>query len=164
MSVALGILASWVASALFIGAYYHHVPSPAGLPVFKSWAASLAVPLLSLIIGIGLAARHRFFDSRMDGSAPDKGDPLDIILRYNQNTMEQLVIFAGAAALALALMPETAARLLPGMSLWFGVMRLAFYLGYKKSPTLRAFGFAGTFHPTLLLFFAALGSLIASHG
>ncbi len=162
-SVVKGILVSWIASALFIGLYYFYVPSPTRLPVFTTWAASLSVPLLSFIIGIGLAARHRHLVDYIDGSKPEGGTPLDLILRYNQNTLEQLVIFAGASALALALMPVTAAKLLPGMSLWFGFMRLAFYQGYKRRPTLRAFGFAGTFHPSLILFFAALASLILRH-
>lgn len=163
ISVVKGIVASWVASALFIGLYYFYVPSPTSLPVFTTWAASLSVPLLSFIIGIGLAARHRHLVDHIDGSKPDSGTPLDLNLRYNQNTLEQLIIFAGAAALALALMPVTAAKLLPAMALWFGFMRAAFYRGYKKKPVLRAFGFAGTFHPSLILFFAALGSLILRH-
>jgi len=163
ISVVKGIVASWIASAAFIAAYYFYVPSPTSLPPFTTWAAALSVPLLSFIAGIGLAARHRHLVDHIDGSAPLKGSKLDLILRYNQNTLEQLIIFAGASALALALMPITAAKLLPGMALWFGLMRIAFYWGYKKRPVLRAFGFAGTFHPSLVLFFAALGSLIIRH-
>lgn len=163
LSVAKGIVASWVASAAFISAYYFYVPSPTSLPVFTTWAAAISVPLLSFISGIGLAAKHRHMVNHIDGSAPDSGAPLDLILRYNQNTLEQFIIFAGAAALALALIPMTAAKLLPGMAIWFGLMRIAFYWGYKKRPVLRAFGFAGTFHPSLILFLAALASLILRH-
>ena len=121
------------------------------------------MPTLSLIIGIGATGAARHFGDRIDGSKPDTGTPLDILLRYNQNTLEQVVMFAGTSAMALALMPETAAKILPAMSLWFGLMRIAFYVGYRRRPVLRAFGFAGTFHPTVVLFIASLGVLIIAH-
>jgi len=148
---------------LFIGAYYLYVPTPTGLPVFTVWAAAMSIPVLCLIIGVGLAAHHRHSVSNIDGSAPDASSRLALILRYNQNTLEQIIIFAGAAALGLALMPELTAKLLTGMSIWFGLMRLAFYQGYKRRPILRAFGFAGTFHPSFVLFLGSLGSLILRH-
>lgn len=161
--IALSILAAWIASVLFIGVYYVFVPTPMTIPPFTQWAAGMGVPVLSLIIGVGLAARHRFFVGHIDGTAPEAGSRLDLILRYNQNTLEQVVIFAGATALALALMPELGTRIVPALSLWFGFMRIAFYQGYKRRPALRAFGFAGTFHPSVVLFFAAFGSLFLRH-
>lgn len=162
-AVTKAILASWVASLLFIGAYYFYVPTPTGLPVFTVWAAAMMIPTLCLIIGVGLAARHRHRVSHIDGSAPDANSHLALILSYNQNTLEQIIIFGGTAALALALMPEMAAKLLTGMSIWFGLMRLAFYQGYKRRPVLRGFGFAGTFHPSLALFLGSFASLFLRH-
>ena len=37
------------------------------------------------------------------------------------------------------------------LGLGFAVARLAFWGGYHLSPPLRAFGFAATFYPTLLV-------------
>lgn len=162
-SVFKGIIAAWFAGAAFIGGLYFYTPQPSGLSPFTIWGASISIPILCLIIGIALAARHRHFVSHIDGSPPEAGSRLDIILRYNQNTQEQIIVFAGASALACALIPEIAMGLMPIMSLWFGIMRAAFYQGYKRRPVLRAFGFAGTFHPSVILFLGALIYLIARH-
>lgn len=71
------------------------------------------------------------------------------------NTLEQ-------AVLAVLLWPA-AAHILPsgpGIVLVLGAnfffARLVFWMGYSLAPPLRAFGFAATFYPTLVVALAAI--------
>ncbi len=151
---ALMVLA-WGLSAGFVAAGYW---SGAGGEVFAGrdamaaagFATSLAA--LTLIAGIGAAARLRFFGRNIDGSAPAPGSALDIMRRYVSNTTEQVVLFAIACQALAVVDASVAIRLLPVMGVWFVIARMMFYAGYRQAPLWRAVGFAATFHPTVLLF------------
>jgi len=119
-----------------------YLPAPALLP------GAFLAPGLVLALMIGRIASRRFFDDALiDGAEPAPGSPADIDQRVLRNTGEQLV-------LALAIWPFAALTLggavAIGLGLSFALMRLLFWIGYRWSPPLRAFGFAGTFYPTVL--------------
>ncbi len=134
-----GIALVWIGTALDI-------------PIFSFvWTLALAFlfPGLFLAAVIGRLAQRRFFDDAIIDGEPLTG-PAEIDQRVLTNTVEQLV-------LALALWPVIGYLLAndgPGIVLMLGIgfagARLAFWLGYHLSPPLRAFGFAGTFYPTLI--------------
>ncbi len=159
--VAFGIVTAWVVSIAF---YWFGFRVMESTSVFTTWTpqdlAVLAVLLasLALILGIGLAAATRHFVSNIDGSKPTSGSRLDLILRYVSNTTEQLLLFAIASAGMASF--TSAASLLPVAAVWFLIARLAFLIGYVKSPVARAFGFAATFHPTIVMTGFALWSAL----
>lgn len=153
--VLVGIALSWVLSGAFIGTGYQVCRDG---DFFSEWTASeaaifaVSTASISLIAGIGWAARTRLFVSNIDGSQPEAGSALDLTLRYVANTTEQLVLFTvGCQSLAI-IDQEIATALLPVMGIWFVVARIVFFAGYRISPNWRSIGFAATFHPTIALF------------
>lgn len=120
-------------------------------------AMALLPPGLVMMAMIGTLARRRFFDDLViDGQPFPPGSPGDIDQRVLVNTAEQ-------ALLAVLIWPFAALVLGPPVAIALGgafaVTRIAFWAGYHVAPPLRAFGFAGTFYPTVL---AALWSLAAA--
>ncbi len=159
LGVGWGILLAWALSgaAFWIGLQVLPVPDT----LQRALGLGLAGPALALAAGIGNAARQRQFVSNIDGSRPAEGSPLDITLRYVTNTLEQLALFATAAACLTLLAPDLARRILLTAGLWFTVARGLFWLGYQRHPLARATGFAATFHPTLALLAVALWQGVA---
>jgi len=123
------------------------------IPIFSfTWILTLAFlfPGLFLIVIIGRLAQRRFFDDAIIDGEPLTGAAA-IDQRVLQNTAEQLV-------LALAIWPFAGQWLAtegPGVVLMLGIgfaiARIAFWAGYHISPPLRAFGFAATFYPTIIV-------------
>ncbi|KIT18062.1 MAPEG family protein [Jannaschia aquimarina] len=124
-------------------------------------AVALALPALCLAAGVGWAARLRFGGDSIDGTAPASGSGLDLTLRYVRNTTEQTVLFALASGALYLSAPLVAAWVLTPLAFWFAAMRIAFWVGYRRAPHLRALGFAGTFHPTVGLLLLSLAMIAA---
>ena len=114
--------------------------------VFK-WMLLLAFPMLAAIVKI---AQVRFFDPDLiDGDLPAPTTPADIDNRYLRNTIEQTIV-AAVSVIALGVqLPHAQLGLIPLLCMSFVVTRLIFWAGYHLSPPLRAFGFGGTFYPTI---------------
>lgn len=114
---------------------------------------SLILPTLFLVASIGRLAKFRFFSpSDIDGSGLTKGSEQATVLQsLLQNTLEQLVIASGVYVAWCLTMPVSWLSVVPLCSLAFAIGRLCFYMGYKKGAPARAFGFALTFYPTILL-------------
>lgn len=151
--VGMGAGLLWAVGVLWLG---QQVPVPIGLiqPVLLG---ALFAPGLVLIALIGRLAQRRFMDdAAVDGAgfAPGSGGEID--QRVLQNTLEQI-------ALALCIWPLSGFVLGAGMplvlGLAFAIARIAFWVGYRISPPLRAFGFAATFYPTILVAVLSLYAL-----
>lgn len=114
---------------------------------------SMILPTMTLIVAIGRLARFRFFSpADIDGSGLTKGSAEATILQsLLQNTLEQLVIATGVYTAWCLVMPAAWLSAVPLSSLAFTVGRLGFFKGYHKGAPSRAFGFALTFYPTVLL-------------
>lgn len=113
------------------------------------------LPGATLLFGIAVIARRRFFDERIIEGGPPPGDPdeplpaLELDLRYLQNTLEQVALaFVGQMALA-TLLNESSLPILGALAILFVIGRITFRIGYAISPVARAFGFAATFYPTI---------------
>lgn len=108
---------------------------------------------LMLLLGVVVVANRRFFsDASIDGSAPEASSTADINCRYLQNTLEQAMLaLVGHMSLALVV-PIEAIHVIPVLVMLFVFARICFWIGYHISPQARAFGFAATFHPTILVF------------
>jgi len=110
----------------------------------------LLAPATMLLLGIGAVAAGRFIvHEAMDGSRAPSSRTLEINLRYNRNTLEQLML-AAIAWMSLALvLPQDRLAVIPTLAILFVVGRIAFWIGYLIAPWARAFGFALTFYPTV---------------
>ncbi len=120
------------------------------LPLNVALIAGLLPGGLFLLAVIGRLAQQRFFDDDIiDGEPFHVGSSADIDQRVLTNTVEQLV-------LAMVLWPFVGLVLggatILALGISFGVARIAFWIGYHKSPPLRAFGFAASFYPTIAAF------------
>lgn len=110
----------------------------------------LLVPGSTLLVGIGMVANRRFFSTdAMDGTRTPASTALEINLRYNQNTLEQIALVIIGWPLLALLLPLAQLGLIPVLAVLFGFGRFAFWVGYLIAPWARAFGFALTFYPTV---------------
>jgi hypothetical protein len=152
------VLAGIAAAILVMVLLWERVlPSPAVALPADDTASRLAfaarwllAPATMLLLGIGAVAAGRFFvPEAMDGSRAPTSRTLEISLRYNRNTLEQLIL-AAIAWMSLALvLPHDRLAIIPTLAILFVVGRVAFWIGYRIAPWARAFGFALTFYPTV---------------
>lgn len=145
--MAAGVI--WGVALIWVGT------TKVNIPIFSfTWMLALAFLFPGLVMAamIGRIAQRRFFDDAIiDGDPFTPHSAAEIDARVLQNTVEQIV-------LALALWP-VAGHLLavdgPGvvltLGIGFAIARLLFWVGYHISPPLRAFGFAATFYPTIMV-------------
>ncbi len=124
-----------------------------------TWDAGV---LVCLIIAIGNMARHRFFTPvDIDGSGLTSGtERAQVLQAMLQNTLEQTVIAVIAHLFWAAVMPFGAQAALPVAVLLFVIGRIFFAKGYVGGAGARAFGFALTFYPTVILTITAFVWLI----
>jgi hypothetical protein len=116
----------------------------------------LLLPGLALLAGVHVAARRGFIPDAIEGTRTPQSRSLEINLRYNTNTTEQLLLVAMAwPALAMTL-PVDQLVLIPAAATLFVVGRALFWIGYTIHPLARAFGMTLTALPTL----AAYGWLV----
>jgi hypothetical protein len=109
----------------------------------------LLVPGLTLLAGVVGAARRGFYADAIDGTRTPASRGLEINLRYNQNTIEQILLAVFAwVGLALELAPD-GLPIIPVMAILFAIGRATFWVGYLITPIGRAFGMVMTAAPTL---------------
>jgi uncharacterized MAPEG superfamily protein len=116
-------------------------------------ASWLVIPSLSLVVGILAVMYQRFTTDAIDPLAGTEQDnaTLEVLRRYLQNTVEQLVLY-GAAHLAFAAVVEPESmKLVPLLAVLFLFARIVFLLGYLRAPMWRTPGYALTFYPTLVV-------------
>lgn len=116
----------------------------------------LVVPGLALLVGIHGAARRGFFADAIEGTRTPQSRSLEINLRYNTNTTEQLLLVAMAWPALAVTLPVDQLVLIPAAATLFVVGRALFWIGYAIHPLARAFGMTLTVVPTL----AAYGWLV----
>lgn len=137
------IAAIWVLPVLWLGFSWGHWIEP--LPAIM--LAGLPGGIVMLTMVARLAAGRFFSPGNIDGEAFAPGSTEEITQRVLTNTTEQLI-------LAAAIWPAAGVLFGPGLpaalGISFGLTRIAFWLGYLKSPPLRAFGFAAGFYPTVV--------------
>lgn len=162
LRIAKGIaLALLAAILLFIAVYaatFHNSETVDLWSRLKIAALSSLVPTLTLFFCIAKLAKHKFFTpDDIHGSAQALSSKRAQILQsLLQNTLEQgglaLPVYVAVSVLApgrlLALVPATAAMFLVG--------RVLFFVGYARGVPSRAFGFALTFYPTVMLLLLAV--------
>ncbi len=116
-------------------------------------AVSLMAPAVSLFICIARLAKHRFFTPEdINGSALTEGTARARLLQaLLQNTLEQVALALSVYSACSFTLPGHLLGLIPAAAAMFVVGRVLFYIGYSGGAPSRAFGFAFTFYPTILL-------------
>ncbi len=156
----IGVAGAFVAALVVVVVYktaaliFAAVALPADDPAHRMAFAArwLLLPGLTLLAGVWAAARRGFYPDAIDGTRTPANHALEINLRYNMNTLEQVVLAAIAwSGLALAL-PLDRLVLIPAMAWLFAVGRVTFWIGYLIHPMGRAFGMVLTILPTIMAF------------
>ena len=144
-------VAAFGVAAVFAPRVWAIEPSLAFRLTLAAWSA--LGPALMLCVCIARLAKHRFFTpADINGSGLTHGtDKARLLQALLQNTLEQAclavpVFFTTAVVAPLLVLP-----LVPTAALLFVVGRIAFFAGYAEGAPSRAFGFALTFYPTVLL-------------
>jgi len=130
------------------------------MTLFPTIMTAFLAPGLVMMAMIGCLAQRRFFDDEIiDGEALSGAAEID--QRVLRNTGEQLVLALCIWPAAAVLLTGAGPGVIVCLGLGFVVARLAFWVGYHISPPLRAFGFAATFYPTVLVAIWGLSRLAA---
>ena len=156
--IAVGMAAGvvWAVAVLVGAAVFVELPVFALMPTIMT---AFLAPGLVMIAMVGRLAQRRFFDEAIVDGGPLAG-AAEIDRRVLVNTTEQLVLaMAVWPAAAVLLGPEGPGVILV-LGVAFAVARLAFWAGYHLAPPLRAFGFAATFYPTVLVAIWALWRVV----
>ena len=138
---------TWVfASQLFTFVKLPTDDIPHRLAFVTQW---LILPGLTLLAGVMGASRRGFCADAIEGTRTPASWSLEVNLRYNQNTIEQ-VLLAGIAWIGLAIsVPHPSLIAIPASAILFGVGRVTFWIGYALHPLARTFGMTLTALPTI---------------
>jgi len=109
----------------------------------------LLVPGLTLMAGVQVAGRRGFMPDAIEGTRTPASHSFEINLRYNLNTLEQVVLAAVAWTNLSLTLPHAQLVLIPAMAFLFGFGRITFWIGYLLHPLARGFGMVLTVLPTL---------------
>ena len=112
----------------------------------------LLLPALTLLVGIIAAGRRGFYRDAIDGMRTPANWGLELNLRYNQGTLEQLVLAAIAWSGLAVQLPLAQLYLIPMMGVLFVAGRITFLIGYAIYPIARAYGMTLTALPTILAY------------
>lgn len=144
---ALGLF--WGVALIWIGTVHVNIP------IFSFvWALALAFLFPGLVLAaiVGrIAHRGQFEGPSADGApvAPGKGAEIDARVLQDSIAQSVMALLIWPAAGLLLAVDGPGAVLCLGLG--FAIARICFWIGHHRSPTLRAFGFAATFYPTLLV-------------
>jgi len=126
---------------------------PGGIEI--SWRLEYALKCevfaaLCLLAGVALIANRRFFIADAIGGGPSPS--IEIDRRYIQNTLEQLVLAIVAHLALVTIVAPESIRAVAVLVMLFVIGRATFWIGYHRSGSARAFGFATTFYPTVAVY------------
>lgn len=146
---------AWGIVLLWGAARFAQVPVFALLPTIMT---AFLAPGLVMAAMVGRLAQRRFADDAIiDGQA--LGGAAEIDARVLCNTGEQVILALCIWPAAAVILGDVGPGVILGLGIGFAIARLAFWGGYHLSPPLRAFGFAATFYPTVLVGLWALWRL-----
>ncbi len=159
-----GMLAGllWALAVLWLGAVVVNLPVFTLMPTVLT---AFLAPGLVMLAMIGRLAQRRFFDEAIiDGNAYRPGSGAEIDQRVLSNTTEQLVLALCIWPAAAVILADDGPGVITVLGLNFALMRLLFWAGYHWAPPVRAFGFAASFYPTILVALWVLWRLIGFAG
>lgn len=121
----------------------------ARLAFWSGWALPV---LATLMLCVGLLARHRFRSAEDIDGGLGQGTPVARLYQaVLQNTLEQVVLWSVVTLIWAVRMPTPALGVLPVVAILFVAGRGLFITGYAGGAPRRALGFALTFYPSLVM-------------
>lgn len=122
--------------------------------------------VLWLALSVGWLARHRFFTpDDIDGGGLSQGTEKARILQATlQNTLEQTILAVLVHLLWAIMMPIAWMSVIPAAAILFLCGRVLFIRGYGGGAPCRAFGFALTFYPSVLMLVGIVVTAISQYG
>jgi hypothetical protein len=100
--------------------------------------------LFCFVAGVEAVAHERLQSDAFDPLAGHQSKRLQVNLRYLQNTLEQLIVFAvGLFGLAAYLTTGEAMRAVIATTVVWILSRFAFWIGYHRSAAMRGLGAPG---------------------
>ena len=152
----LTVIVAFVFSATYVARIWGVGSDLASRVALGSWA--LLSPASTLFVCIARLAKHRFFTPEdIHGSALTNGtDKAKLLQALLQNTLEQACLAMPIYIATSIVAPASLLPLVPAAAAMFLVGRLFFFVGYANGAPSRAYGFALTFYPTVLLLFSLL--------
>ena len=159
--ILLGMVAGllWSLAVLWVAGKFVTLPIFALIPTIMT--AFLAPGIVMLLMIARLAQRRFFDDVIIDGEPFAPGSGADIDQRVLRNTTEQLALGLCIWPAAAVILADKGPGVIVVLGLNFAFARVLFWLGYHLSPPLRAFGFAASFYPTVLVSLWTVWSLAA---
>ena len=116
-----------------------------------------AATLFCFVAGIEAVAHERLQGNAFDPLAGHQTKRLQVNLRYLQNTLEQLIVFAvGLFGMALYLADGSSMRIVPAVTVIWIANRYAFWIGYHRSAAMRGLGAPSMVIGLLMLLFLAV--------
>jgi hypothetical protein len=140
------IAASMAISAALWFALYHFLRPLAGVDsigarMLVALKCTVLATLFCFVAGIEAVAHERLQSDAFDPLAGHQSKRLAVNLRYLQNTLEQLVVFAvGLFGLAAYLTSSEAMRALPATTVVWVLKRFGVWIGYNPSAPQRGQG------------------------
>ncbi|HET7606641.1 MAG TPA: MAPEG family protein [Sphingomicrobium sp.] len=140
------IAASMAVSLLLWFALYRLLPPLEGMDdpgarMLMALKCLAVATLFTLVAGVEAVAHERLQSAAFDPLAGHETRRLRVNLRFLQNTLEQLVIFAvGLLGLAAYMTSGEAMRAVPATAIVWVLNRYAFWIGYHRSAAMRGLG------------------------
>lgn len=140
------IAVSTLLSAAVCYALYRLLPPLAGMEnlgarMLVALKCLAAATLFCFDAGVEAVAHERLQSAAFDPLAGVQTKRLQVNLRYLQNTLEQLIIFAvGLFGLAAYLTSGSSMRVLPAVTVIWILNRYSFWIGYHRSAAMRGLG------------------------
>jgi len=164
--VVAGMLAAVAFSATFFAVVFRltaiDLTPPGGIEI--SWRLEYALKCdvfaaLCLLAGVAMIANRRFFiaDAIEGGPSPS----IEVDRRYLQNTLEQLVLAIVAHLALVTIVAPESVRAVAVLVMLFVIGRVTFWIGYHRSGSARAFGFATTFYPTVAVYAYVVSRIVS---
>jgi len=147
-----------VSVAIWLAIYYLAPPfagmaSPLQRELFALKCVALAT-LFCLVAGIEAVAHERLQSDAFDPLLNHETRRLRVNLRYLQNTLEQLIVFAvGLFTLAAYMKDGGQMRAVLATTIVWILARFAFWIGYHRSAALRGLGAPGMMAGMLMLLY-----------
>jgi hypothetical protein len=148
VTIAVAAIAAVVSVALWF-ALYRVLPVLRGMDqlgarMLVALKCLALATLFALVAGIEAVAHERLQSAAFNPLAGHQTKRLQVNLRYLQNTIEQLIVFAvGLFGLAAYLTTGERMRAVPAITIVWILNRYAFWIGYHRSVALRGLGLPG---------------------
>lgn len=145
LTAAFVIVCAWWVSSVFYFQVHNDLSVRCNVYVW-----TLIISIVPMLVLIARIANERFFGKAIEG---DHSDPIvEIDVKVLNNTHEQFLLFAIASLGLVISLPMTKIVMPVILAIAFNIYRFFFWMGYHKTPIMRAYGFAATFYSNIFVF------------